>query len=175
MKRVLIGAVALLAASAAASAAERAYYRIEMTPAGQMIASDQPVLKGNTYLFHGYPSGTLVSLRRADVRKITQISASAATSTNPADRVVAIGNLAMQGGSAQGGTTNASAVARKGPELGKGFYGNVVPGITEGMPNSPNDYQVGRTFAAPPGNATQSAPGEPPMMPSGASAANPPK
>jgi hypothetical protein len=48
----------------------------------------------------------------------------------------------------------------------------VVPGISEGMPNSPNDYQVGRTFAAPPGNAVQSAPGEPPMMPS---SANPPK
>jgi len=174
MKRVLIGAVALLAAAAAASAAERAYYRIEMTPAGQMIASDLPVLKGNTYLFHGYPSGTLVSLRRADVRKITQISASAATATNPADRIVSIGNLAMQGGTTQAGTTNANTVGRKasGPELGKWVYGNVVPGISEGMPNSPNDYQVGRTFAAPPGNAVQSAPGEPPMMPS---SANPPK
>jgi hypothetical protein len=165
MKRILIAAAAFLLAAAAASAADRAYYRVETSPSGSMIASDLPVLKGNTYLFHGYPSGTLVSLRRSDVRRIVQIPAAAAAQTNPADRVVSIGNLAMQGGSAQAGATNASA-ARKagGPEIGKGFYGNVVPGVTEGMPNSPNDYQVGRTFAAPPGNAVQSAPGEPPMM-----------
>ena len=165
MKRMLIATAALLLAAAAARAAERAYYRVEMAPSGSMIASDVPVLKGNTYLFHGYPSGTLVSLRRSDVRRIVQVSAAAATQTNPAGSVVTIGNLAMQGGSAQAGATNASA-ARKpaGPEIGKGFYGNVVPGVTEGNPNSPNDYQVGRTFAAPPGNAVQSAPGEPPMM-----------
>ena len=166
MKRILIATAAFLLAAAAASAADRAYYRVETAPSGSMIASDLPVLKGNTYLFHGYPSGTLVSLRRSDVRRIVQIPPATATAANPADRVVSIGNLAMQGGSAQAGATNASA-ARKaaGPEIGKGFYGNVVPGVTEGLPNSANDYQVGRTFAAPPGNAVQSAPGEPPMMP----------
>jgi opacity protein-like surface antigen len=165
MKSILIAAAAFLLAAAAASAADRAYYRVETSPSGSMIASDLPVLKGNTYLFHGYPSGTLVSLRRSDVRRIVQIPAAAAAQTNPADRVVSIGNLAMQGGSAQAGATNASATRKAaGPEIGKGFYGNVVPGVTEGMPNSPNDYQVGRTFAAPPGNAVQSAPGEPPMM-----------
>jgi hypothetical protein len=166
MKRILIALMALLMAAAAASAAERVYYRVEMSPSGSMVASDLPVLKGNTYLFHGYPSGTLVSLRRSDVRRIVQISAAAATATNPADRVVSIGNLAMQGGSSQAGATNASAVRKtQGPEIGKGFYGNVVPGVTEGLPNSLNDYRVGRTYAAPPGNAVQSAPGEPPMMP----------
>jgi hypothetical protein len=178
MRRVLIAGAALLLAAAAASAADRtgAFYRIEMAPTGSMIAADLPVLKGNTYLFHGYPSGTLVSLRRSDVRRITQIDRAAATATNPADRLITIGNLAMQGGSTQAGATNASA--RKpaaGPEVGKGFYGNVVPGVTEGMPNSPNDYQVGRTFAAPPGNAVQSAPGEPPMMAPSGTNANPPR
>jgi hypothetical protein len=175
MKRVLIAVAALLAAAAAASAADKAYYRVEMAPSGSMVATDIPVLKGTTYFFHVYPAGTLVSLRRTDVKKITQITADAATATNPADRIVPIGNLAMQGGSAQAGATNANAVARAkaastGAKIGEGFYGNVVPGVTEGNPNSANDYQVGRTFAAPPGNAVQSAPGEPPMMP-----ANPPK
>jgi opacity protein-like surface antigen len=167
MKRVLIAAAALLCAAAAASAADAAlYYRIEMAPSGSMIASDRPVVKGNTYLFHGYPSGTLVSLRRSDVRRIVQIDRAAATAVNPADRVVSIGNLAMQGGSTQAGPTNASAVRKtQVPEIGKGFYGNVVPGITEGLPNSLNDYKVGRTYAAPPANAIQSAPGDPPMMP----------
>ena len=148
-------------------AAEHVYYRIETAPSGSMIASDAPVLKGGTYLFHGYPSGTLVSLRRSDVRRITQITAAAAAG-NPAASVVAIGNLAMQGGSVSSAPAAAPAAAHKpsGPELGKGFYGNVVPGMTEGMPNSANDYQVGRTFAAPPGNAVQTSPGGPPMMPS---------
>jgi hypothetical protein len=183
MKRVgllpaALAAAALLGASAA-PAADKAYYRIETSPSGSMIATDVPVLKGTTYFFHSYPAGTLVSLRRSDVRRITQINADAAAATNPADRIVTIGNLAMQGGS-QAGAQNANAVARSraaaaGPKLGEGFYGNVVPGVTEGNPNSPNDYQVGRTFAAPPGNAVQSAPGEPPMMAPGGTNANPPR
>ena len=100
MKRVILGTAVLLAA-ATAWAAEHVYYRIETSPSGSMIASDAPVLKGGTYLFHGYPSGTLVSLRRSDVRRITQITAAAAAG-NPTASVVAIGNLAMQGGSVQG-------------------------------------------------------------------------
>ena len=164
MKRVIIGTAVLLAA-ATAWAAEHVYYRIETSPSGSMIASDAPVLKGGAYLFHGYPSGTLVSLRRSDVRRITQITAAAAAG-NPAASVVAIGNLAMQGGSVQTATAAPAAHKPSGPELGKGFYGNIVPGMTEGMPNSANDYQVGRTFAAPPGNAVQTSPGGPPMMPS---------
>jgi hypothetical protein len=183
MKRVGLLPAALASAAllgaAAAPAADKAYYRIETAPTGSMVATDIPVLKGTTYFFHSYPAGTLVSLRRSDVRRITQINAAAAEATNPADRIVPIGNLAMQGGSAQAGATNANAVARNkaaaGAKLGEGFYGNVVPGVTEGNPNSPNDYQVGRTFAAPPGNAVQSAPGEPPMMAPNAANANPPR
>jgi len=182
MKRVGLLPAALAAAAllgaAAAHAADKAYYRIETSPSGSMIATDIPVLKGTTYFFHSYPAGTLVSLRRSDVRKITQVDSAAAAATNPADRIVPIGNLAMQGGSAQAGATNANSVrgkAASGPKLGEGFYGNVVPGVTEGNPNSPNDYQVGRTFAAPPGNAVQSAPGEPPMMAPSGTNANPPR
>src|SRR4029079_10297495 len=112
MKRVgllpaALAAAALLGAGAP-HAADKAYYRIETSPSGSMIATDVPVLKGTTYFFHSYPAGTLVSLRRSDVRRITQINADAAAATNPADRIVTIGNLAMQGGSSQAGSTNAN-------------------------------------------------------------------
>jgi hypothetical protein len=40
----------------------------------------------------------------------------------------------------------------------------MVPGATMGYPNSPNDYKEGLTLAHPAAAATQSAPGEPPMM-----------
>jgi len=166
MNRILIAAAALLTA-ASAWAADPVFYRIETAPSGAMVAADLPVLKGNTYLFHGYPSGNLVSLRRSDVKRIFQITSAAATGTNPSDRVIQIGNLAMQGGSTQAGAANANAVRKpSGPEIGKGFYGNVVPGVSEGMPNSANDYTVGKTFAAPPGNAVVAGSGGVPMMPS---------
>jgi hypothetical protein len=42
--------------------------------------------------------------------------------------------------------------------------GKLVPGATMGLPNSPNDYKEGVTLAHPAATATQSAPGEPPMM-----------
>ena len=160
---------------ASPAAAPAVVYQIDLAPTGKMISADVPLIKGNTYLFHAYPSGTLQSLRKADVVRVTKVSPAAAA--QPADTLVQIGNLAMQGGSAQAGPTNASVVGAKknGPELGKGFYGNLVPGMSEGFPNSANDYQVGRTFAAPPSSAVQSSPGAPPTMPSATNGSNPPQ
>ena len=166
MKRVIIATAVLLLAAATAWAAEHVYYRIELVTLGKMIATDAPVLKGGTYLFHGYPSGTLVSLRRSDVRRITQITAAAAAG-NPAASVVAIGNLAMQGGSMQAGP----AAARRGAQA-------VRPGarqrlLRERRPgHDRGDAELGQRLpgrtdvAAPPGNAVQTSPGGPPTMPS---------
>lgn len=172
---VLAPLVALSQTAPPASQAPPVVYQIDLAPTGKMISVDVPLIKGNTYLFHAYPSGTLQSLRKADVVRVMKIAP--ATATQPADTLVQIGNLAMQGGSAQAGPTNASAVSAKknGPELGKGFYGNLVPGMSEGFPNSANDYQVGRTFAAPPSSAVQSSPGAPPTMPSATNGSNPPQ
>jgi len=166
---VLAGMLVPLAASA-----QKVYYQIDLAPTGKMISVDVPLIKGNTYLFHAYPSGALQSLRKADVLRVTKIDPQAAT--QPADTLVQIGNLAMQGGSTQAGLTNARAVAsRKGPELGEGFYANVVPGTTTGLPNSPNDNQIGRTYAFAPSSATQASPGAPPTNPAATSGMNPPQ
>jgi len=176
MRSRLISA-AILVACAFALRAEETYYQVDLIPSGKLIARDAPVARGTIVLFHKYPDGTLISMRRSEVRQITRISAQAAAATNPAQRLVPIGNLAMQGGSAQAGPTNASAVGARtaaGPQLGRGFYGNVVPGQTQALPNSPNDYQIGRSYAAPPSNAVQTAPGAPPINPVTNTGGNPP-
>ncbi len=165
---------AVLFACAFALRAEETLYQIDLVPSGRLISRDAPVTKGTMLLFHIYPDGTLISMRKSEVKGVSRISSQAATAANPADRVISIGNLAMQGGSTQAGPASASSVAAKAPALGKGFYSAVVPGQTIGAPNSPSDYQVGRTFAGPPGNAVQSSPGAPPTAPDVTSGQNPP-
>jgi hypothetical protein len=157
--------------------AEDALYQIDLVPSGKLISKDIPVTKGMVLLFHKYPDGTLISMRRSEVKVITKISAQTAIATNPAERVVQIGNLAFQGGSSQAGPAKAGVAGAKAaaPTLGKGFYSAVVPGQTIANPNSPGDYQVGRTFAGPPPNAVQSSPGAPPSMPASTSGQNPPQ
>jgi hypothetical protein len=160
-------ALAVLFVCASALRAETAYYQIDLVPAGKMISTDLPVTKGTIVVFHKYPGGALVSMRRSELKAVTRVSPAAVQSGNPADQVISIGNLAMQGGSAQAGPANARTVSapKNTSGLGTGFYGDVVPGQTEAMPNSANDYQVGRTFAYGPSNAVQSSPGALPMMP----------
>ena len=173
MKKALF--IVGLFASIAASAQQATYYQIDLEPTGKMLSKDQPVLKGGTYLFHSYPNGTLMSLRRSQIKQVSQVTPEL---TNPNTGVIQIGNLAMAGGSSQAGPTNASAAPKKGPskpELGEGFYSNLVVGQSLAAPNSPGDYQVGRTFAAPPSSAVQSSPGAPPTMPSATSGSNPPQ
>jgi hypothetical protein len=169
--------VAVLLACAFALRAEQAYYQVDLLPSGSVISTDLPATKGTMVVFHKYPSGTLVSMRRSDLKRVTKIPSAAAQSTSPADRVIPIGNLAMQGGSAQAGPTNARAVGapKNTSGLGTGFYANVVPGQTEAMPNSPNDFQVGRTYAFAPSNATQSSAGALPTNAAATSGQNPPQ
>jgi hypothetical protein len=159
--------VAVLLACAFALRAEEVYYQVDLVPSGSVISTDLPATKGTMVVFHKYPGGTLVSMRRSDLKKVTKIPSASARATNPGDVVIPIGNLAMQGGSAQAGPTNARAVgaAKNTSGLGTGFYGNVVPGETQAFGNSANDYQVGRTYAYAPSNATQSSSGAPPTNP----------
>ena len=126
-------------------AAEATYYQIE-SPTGNVVSTDLPVTKGTMVVFHKYPSGTLVSMRRADVKRVTKVGLDAVQNKKPADEVIQIGNLAMQGGSSQAGATNARAVnaPKDKSGLGTGFYSDIIPGQTQAYGNSPNDYKVGR-------------------------------
>jgi hypothetical protein len=176
--RLMMGAT-LLACAFALRAAEATYYQIELVPSGTVVSTDLPVTKGTMVVFHKYPSGTLVSMRRSELKTVTKVSAAAVQSANanPADAVIRIGNLAMQGGSAQAGPTNArAATAPKDKSgLGTGFYSDIVPGQTQAYGNSANDYKVGATYAYAPSNATQSSPGSPPTNPAMTNGQNPPQ
>ena len=110
---------AVLFLSAALATAETAYYRIELSPSGSMVAIGAPVVKGTTLLFHGYPDGKLMSLRKSDVKSVTAITAQEATAP-PKKSLVSIGNLAMQGGSGTitGGASGARAGGTSGATAG---------------------------------------------------------
>jgi hypothetical protein len=93
--------------------AETAYYRVEFLPSGSLVAIGAPVVRGATLLVHGYPDGRLMSLRKSDVRSVTPITAQEAAA--PAQKsVIAIGNLAMQGGAETPGTARSSAARSPG-------------------------------------------------------------
>ena len=113
MQRLL---VALLLASGAV--AEPEYFRLELAPSGSQVAIGQPVVKGGMLVFHAYPDGKLMSLRRSDVKGSTKITAKeAAAPWNPKP----IANLAMQGGTATvvgaSGQPAGAAGASSGPAL----------------------------------------------------------
>lgn len=173
MKKARISIAAVLFACAFALPAEQVFYQIDLVPSGKVISQDAPVAKGTTIIFHRYPDGMLMSMRRSDVKAFAKITPQAAAATLPQEKLVQIGNLAFQG-TTQAGPARAGA-AKSPPAIGSGYYGNVVPGITQGMPNSANDNVIGRSWAAPPGNATQSAPGAPPTNSAATSGANPPQ
>lgn len=175
-------AAAILLGSALVLRAEQKFYQITLIPSGTIVATDLPVTKGQMVVFHGYPSGNLMSMPRSSVKSVAQVAPSSANSANLAAQVIPIGNLAMQGGSSQAGPQNARVIgqakagaAKENQIGGPGFYNNVIPGQSEAMPNSANDYQVGRTYAYAPSNATQSSPGSPPTNPSATNGQNPPQ
>ncbi|MFI5415423.1 MAG: hypothetical protein ACHQ16_07200 [Candidatus Lutacidiplasmatales archaeon] len=88
-------------------AAEPAYFRLELEPSGSQVSIGEPVVKSGILVFHAYPDGKLMSLRRSDVKSSKRITAKeAAAPANPKP----IANLAMQGGTATvvGGSSGGS-------------------------------------------------------------------
>lgn len=107
-------AVVLFLASPAP--AEPTYFRLELSPTGSQVSIGEPVIKGGMVVFHAYPDGKLMSLRRSDVRSSTKITAKEASAPATAS-VKPIANLAMQGGSAPAGTPGSGKAASSGPAL----------------------------------------------------------
>jgi hypothetical protein len=182
--RVGIAAAVLLACASTLRAQEPTFYQINLVPSGTLVSTDVPATRGQMVVFHGYPSGTLMSLPRSGVKSFQRIPSASAKASNLAEQVIPIGNLAMQGGASQGGPTNArvigqakaaGAAPKENQYGGPGFYNDVIPGQTQAYGNSANDYQVGRTYAYAPSNATQSSPGAPPTAPSMTNGSNPPQ
>jgi hypothetical protein len=88
-------AVVLFLASPPAT--EPTYFRLDLSPSVSQVSIGEPLVKGGMLVFHAYPDGKLMSLRRSDVKgsaKITAKEAAAPVATNPKP----IGNLAMEAG-----------------------------------------------------------------------------
>jgi hypothetical protein len=114
-------ALNLAAGASNAAAAEPAYFRLDLSPSGSQVTIGEPVVKGGAVVFHAYPDGKLMSIRKTDIKASTRITAkeaAAPAATNPKP----IANLAMQGGTAtvvgaSGQAAGAAAAGSSGPAL----------------------------------------------------------
>lgn len=93
-KRLTLAAIVLACASVLG--AEDVLYQIDLVPTGKAVSKDLPVLKGTSYVYHAYPAGTLVSVKKSSVKQITKMTAAAAQAMDPT-RTVRIRDLAFQG------------------------------------------------------------------------------
>ena len=131
-------------------------YQIDLAPSGQMVARDNPTLKGTTYLFHTWREGTLMSLRQTDVKKITRVAGLDAFKIHLQQLgAKAIGDLPMQGGSSSQGA-GAPSTAAQAP---------AAPGQSQTPSNWIYQGVPGVTDAWAPPSAVVSSPGDVPKAP----------
>ena len=100
-KRFVIAMVVLACASAVG--AQEVLWQIDLLPSGKAMSKDEPVAKGGSYLYHEYPTGTLISVKKSTVKQITKLSPKAAAAALPKNQVTSIRDLPMQGPKASGG------------------------------------------------------------------------
>jgi hypothetical protein len=175
---------ALLAAALPAAAWGGEVFRIDFRGTGTMWSKDKPQLRGAIYVFHRYPDGALMSIRMSEVEKITAAKTSepAGKKLRPGEELVLgpTGRAGRAAGAGGIGGLSVTPVTQKSPinpnrELRPNWDATQTPGRSLPYPASPGDYREGKTLAYPPASAVQSAPGEPPMMPSPGSSTTPPK
>ena len=176
---LLFGAILLTGAVAtsAAPVAGADLYRLELQGGGSVWSQDPPTQTGTLLLFHRYPDGVLVSIRRSDLVRIA-LAKRGPTGVRglAAGAVVDLGPTG--GGAASSAAREAGAGAKRAhsPALGETKDGKAlfnpdrayrsdwdskqVPGLNLGYPASPNDYREGRTLAYPSASSVQTAPGD---------------
>ncbi len=71
-------------------------YQIDLVSSDKLLSKDLPVLKGTVYLFHQYPVGTLISVRKSEVKQISKMTPAAVAAAMPT-ATKAIANVAMEG------------------------------------------------------------------------------
>jgi hypothetical protein len=101
-KRFAIGTLILVCA-VTAQAADQVLWQIDLLPSGKAISKDAPVAKGGSYLYHEYPTGTLISVKKTTVKQITKLTQAAAAAVLPKNQVTSIRDLPMQGPKPSGG------------------------------------------------------------------------
>jgi len=135
---------------------KEAVYVIELVPTGRMIAREDPKLKnGQTYVFHTWRDGTLMSLRKGDVKSITKATGIAAFRIQQEERGASLNaNLPMEGGSAT--IINAPpAQPAAGAPADSSDPGNWR---YEGQPGTSDAYAPPSAVVASPGDVPKAAP-----------------
>ncbi|MCC6128461.1 MAG: hypothetical protein IT186_00925 [Acidobacteria bacterium] len=127
-------------------------YRLEMIPSGTMLSKDEPVLKGNSYQFHAWKGGNLMTVRKADVKGVTKLQGLEAFKAQE----IELGSVALQGeANFKSGVVPASGAPGQAPPAGGGpDKGNWT---YQGVP--------GQTDAYAPAGGTVSRPGDVPKAP----------
>jgi hypothetical protein len=95
LKRPAIAIVLLLGAFTLG--AEEVLYQIDLIPSGKAISKDLPTLKGGSYLYHQFPAGTLISVKKSTVKKISKMTPEAIAQVDPKQKLTSIRDLPMQG------------------------------------------------------------------------------
>ncbi|HET9793763.1 MAG TPA: hypothetical protein VFS34_04815 [Thermoanaerobaculia bacterium] len=129
-------------------------WQIDLVPSGIVIAREEPKLKSNAWVFHAVKNGTLMSLKRTDVRTITRLTGIPAFKAKQKELGASLlaDNLPMEGSAVH------PAPAPKG----------AAP-ATKAAPASPGNWHYegvpGATDAYAPGNAVVAHPGDVPKAP----------
>ncbi len=131
-------------------------YRIDLVPTGRMIAREDPVLKGTSYTFHTWRDGTLMSLRKADVKQIVKVTGMPAFRIQQEERGASLNaNLPMQGaGSVKvlpGGPESAPAQAPPESQQPGNWSYQGQPGVTDA-------YAPPSAVVSSPGDVPKAAP-----------------
>jgi len=171
---VLLSSAAAVTPAAAAPAAPT-LYRIELAGNSTIWSQDRPQQSGALIVFHRYPDGVLMSVRASEVKRM------AAARPQPTNKQLAPGQQIDIGQTGSGSTSTRPTTGARGnaqPGLGLGerkdgtallnpdrtyrpdWDYKLVPGLTMGNPNSPNDYREGRTFGYPSAASPPIAPGD---------------
>ena len=128
-------------------------WQIDLVPSGTVIAREEPKLKSNAWVFHAVKNGTLMSLKRSDVKTITALTGLPAFKAKQQVLGASLlsGDLSMEGGTLR---VNPSA---------KGS--SPAPAPAPGPAQGTGWYVVGASEAFPPGNAVVAHPGDVPKAP----------
>ena len=182
--RHVLSAAVLLALARFSTGGE--LYRIEFGGKAQIWSQDKPRAQGALLLFRRHPDGALLSVRKSEVERVVAVAFE--TPAQPALRpgeekdlgvtarvapraeapAAGTSQPALRPGEAPGG----KSLLNPDRDYRPGWDSLRVPGATEPFPASRGDYREGRSYAYPPGSATQASPGD---VPKGVPSGEPPK
>jgi len=187
---LLAGLISISIHAATPAASGSSVYKVELSGNQTVWSEDQPRNAGALVLFHRYPGGLLVSVKKTDVRRVTAVPRVAEELKRlKTGKDVVVGSLPDRPSSGSGATAGSAlpegaalspgerkdgtALLNPDRSYRPGWDSKQVPGQSLPYPASPNDYREGRTLAYPPAGGVQEAPGEPPKMAPGSG--EPPK